>query len=47
MSDRLKCKEFGKEFKKDDGTFMNGYTAKCKANKLWSITEITWPCECK
>ena len=40
------CDTFGKNFKKDDGTFLHTYNIKCLATESWDSTEIPYPCEC-
>ena len=40
------CDTFGKNFKKDDGTFLHTYNIKCLATESWDSTEISHPCEC-
>ena len=40
------CDTFGKNFKKDDGTFLHTYNIKCLATESWDSTEIPHACEC-
>ena len=40
-----KCKEFGKNFQKNDGTFQSYFTVSCESTKSW--TSVNLPCQCK
>ena len=40
------CDTFGKNFKKDDGTFLHTHNIKCLATESWDSTDIPHSCEC-
>ena len=42
---KYKCKEFGKNFQKTDGTFQDVFTVNCESTKTW--TSVNLPCQCK
>ena len=44
---RFTCTDFGKQFKKDDGTFSSYEYATCQEDLKWSWAKVPYPCECK
>ncbi len=44
---RYKCKEFGKQFKYDNGSFYPYLEVSCQADLTWKPDSILHNCECK
>lgn len=47
ISCRHQCKEFGKAFQLENGSFYPTFYTSCQSNKNWTSTSIPHPCECK
>lgn len=44
---RYECKDFGKQFKHENGSFYKYLEISCLADLTWAPTSILHPCECK